>query len=149
MSTTESARNTPRGYLATATVLGLILAAAAAFWLRTASRDTTASSEPLRVPQEQLDCGDVWETHAFPRTLTVTNTTANDAEITDFQSSCGCVSITPGALTIPPGTEADIHLSVNVTMGASHDSSDFKVHIIPITTNVLPEPRGWTLRGHT
>jgi hypothetical protein len=86
---------------------------------RIPARRTTTAASPneagLRVPPEQLNFGEVYETSEFNLPLCIENLRDKEVEIAEFASSCNCTAVAPKSLTIPPGQKRTISLSLDLT----------------------------------
>lgn len=108
-------------HVSVAAIFGLALLSA--FWLGLQSPPSAA-----RLSASSLDFGDAWAAPDFQWVITLTNPGRQDVNITHFQSTCRCTSITPQAVVIPAGESAPITLHLDLTSTGPQD----------ITTPVRP-----------
>ncbi len=124
------------------------LACAYRMWMRTESITTESG---LSVTSESLDFGDVWAQEAFVWSLPLYNETSSDIEITDFDVSCHCTSISPNSLIVPAYGEALVHVTMDLrpmfSEQAMQSDRPFAVLIAARTAGRSRSDFGWNLEG--
>src|SRR5438105_940278 len=106
--------------------------------------------EALAVPRNQLSLGDIWETDAFPWTLTIQNPTAHLIPVQSLAVSCSCVNVPTRSFAIEPGNSLSVPIILNLAQAPRtapdlNQSSDFRVSLFPMLLESLPVPRPWTV----
>lgn len=69
----------------------------------------------LAIDPRSLDLGELWETPNHTLTLEMRNVSAEERTIVDFSGSCGCLTIEPRKLTIPPSQTAELAVTLDLT----------------------------------
>lgn len=96
-----------------------------------------------------MTIGEVWETPAFPWTMRIQNTSAREVEITQFATSCDCISITPSSKIIPAHGEAELRLSLNLVGKLTSDDQpirEFSAEVRPVIAGSNWSP-AWLVTG--
>jgi hypothetical protein len=78
-----------------------------------------AATCPLSVPPGELRIGQVWETDRLEWPLDITNDGDGPVDIQSFRVSCGCVKVTPPALSLLQGQTRQVTLTLDLTSGAN------------------------------
>jgi hypothetical protein len=129
-----------------ALLMAVTIVCVAAYWLGFSYKHKPLDSG-LEVAANDLDVGEVWEQQHFQCKMTIQNTTAKDATIDGFHSTCECVSVDPSTLTIRSGQKDDVHVTLNLQLGPRKDSDDFQVQITPFKGDESNPLASWTIRG--
>lgn len=109
----------------------------------------------LTVDPAQLDFGDVWESSAFPWSLTIKNNSHVDVPVDHISTSCGCVTVVdPQSFVVPAHASREIRVVLDLIPafdpGESATSRSFATTIVPVTGGEQlggDSARGWTIRG--
>jgi hypothetical protein len=134
-------------HIGVAALLVIVIAAAGSFWL--ASHNPLPAAV-LRVPDSDLNFGEVYEQRSFLWALPMQNPTHVPIHISSFKVSCNCTSVTPSAITISPGETAKVSLVIDLSRDNGHTPDSpvrpFEVSVVPIVEEG-PVQHGWKLRG--
>lgn len=102
----------PRSWLA----CGLVAIAASLIGMAAATLRRSASPPAaLFVAPEFLDFGEVWVGEAFQLEIPIRNVSKEIIRIQGFDTSCACTSVSPQSLSLPPGHEQSILVTVDLT----------------------------------
>ncbi len=105
----------------------------------------------LVVDERSLCFGEVWGTPEFKWELVLTNPSPKDVRVKRFLSGCRCVRIEPESLEIPAGTEAAVHVCLDLTRRdgevATLREKNFEVEIVPKFAHRNVRASVWILHG--
>jgi hypothetical protein len=105
----------------------------------------------LSVDPAALDLGEVWEHPRHVVRLTVRNDATTPRVVEKFAGSCGCTTIEPLSLTLPPGGSADLTVTIDLTQRPSHHLGlarrPLAVQVQPVFAGDFRASDGWTLTG--
>lgn len=90
----------------------------------------------LEIAAADLSLGDIWEDDNITRTVTLRNITDQAIEVAGFNSSCGCIGITPRKFVLPAHekVELQMELGLRVSRGmpmARGNAAPFEVWLTP------------------
>ncbi len=106
----------------------------------------------LEIAASALDFGEVWDQRSFPWTLPIRNASNEPVEVLEFKTSCGCLSVEPESLVVPPGETVPVKLMLNLNAKNRQKASlcvrDFDVGLVPVTKSSLPGQTRWKLHGY-
>ncbi len=106
----------------------------------------------LAVEASLLDLGDVWEDSEYALELPLRNQTGQEIRVTEFAASCGCVSLRPETLTIPPKDSKPLQVTLDLTKRqqseVGRDVRPFVVDLSPRTSEKADSrPQSWRIQG--
>ncbi len=103
----------------------------------------------LAIENAALELGDIWEQPESFHELTIHNQSETTAEISDLLPSCGCLSVQPRTMKIPPHGSAAIRLQLDLTAKTNSQrqtpSRSFAVTIWPRRKGMPDRKEGWNL----
>lgn len=105
-----------------------------------------AESGDLRL--SDLDFGSVFESAAYPHTVTVSNNSSNDLEVTRFVSSCSCANVQPDHFHLRSGESREVTVMLNLSQKPGRKTDGrrmFAATIMPVVKGF--EPTTWALTG--
>jgi hypothetical protein len=101
----------------------------------------------LAVDRKHRELGEMWESNEISASLPITNITNQTIEVKNFAVSCGCLSVYPHAMILPPGETRTVEIKVNTS---ERDSSElvklrrsYELLIYPITSLPRKDQEGW------
>ena len=106
---------------------------------------------PVVVSGER-NLGTIWVESKYIRTLNLLNRSSEKVTITKFVTSCGCTRVEPSSLILPPQSQREVRLTIDISSLPSaapnrSNKSDFRVYVTPLIddyTGFLPR---WKLSG--
>jgi hypothetical protein len=129
----------------------LLLSCATAYWLGASGNNHRPQNAGLRVAEERLQFGTVWEGQSFEWTLPIENPTGTDIEILDWATSCTCLAVKPRTLVVPGRGVSNVVLTIDVPNSRPRESEstlrNLEVGIRPLIRTRLPGQGGWTVHG--
>lgn len=127
-----------------------VTCAAVAGWATFAIGRREAGSESIVISTTEQNFGEVWESKTFPWHISVTNSSQSELHIARFETSCGCVSISPAHLTLAAGESRDVNMVLNLTGGRKVQDGleprEFSLAVTPFEANSYPHDP-WFVRG--
>lgn len=110
------------------------------------------SEAAVTVNETQLDFGTAYVQQDFPWKLDLTNRSSAPATFSAFKASCGCTSVAPKSLTIPPYSTKSVQLRMDLRATDEEEASrilrPFSVSIIPMAHDTAVLPPFWVIRGN-
>jgi hypothetical protein len=143
-------RSWPRN---TITILILLFAGGAAYWVSARPLRSAGAQEVLTVDPKFLEIGEVWQQMGLPWKITIENPHDKDVEILDFATTCGCVqSIEPRSLVVPARGTAEVRLVLNIFNPKARSNEkpsgyDFSLQLTPRLEDAWPQQGPWVLHG--
>lgn len=134
------------------------VASVAAYFAGVVAADTVtpravprATVNGLYVDPAALDLGEVWEHPQHVIRFKVVNDSGTSKVVERFAGSCGCTTIEPQGLTLPPGGSAELTATIDLTerspqlLGVAR--RPLRVEVQPVFAGDLGPTPGWTLTG--
>ena len=129
-------------------LIGLFLVA---FWMAMKSRRMLVGPVALMVDEQYLSFGEAWEQKDFKWIIPVENRSGKEKVVRYFASSCGCVSVEPKSVRIPPSGKVNVTLTFDLTKAFPARSDDgvqsLYVKVVPVLNNQVRPEGGWTFCG--
>jgi len=130
----------------------LFLAAAGIWFLGARTMSVGAANFGLEVARDSLSFGEPFEQEDFAWTIRIANRAEEKRRIVKFETSCGCTSVVPDQLEIPPGESRDVtlHLSFSGITSRLEDSPvPFALALVPKLEmgEEVVSGAGWIVRG--
>jgi hypothetical protein len=79
-----------------------------------AERHSELAAQALQVDPAELELGEISLQEPITRLLTIRNQSTRDVRITDFETSCGCTSVTPHSLTLRPNESRAVRVTIDL-----------------------------------
>jgi len=109
------------------------------------------SGPVLYVAPESLALGEVWESAEHAVKLVIENWGNQPTDITDIGTSCECSSVTPRALSIPPGGSATITVKMDLFHRLPYhmglERRPLSVRLDPVFKDMGRPVEGWEIKG--
>lgn len=151
MSETHVIRRQPisRQSWAVIGVFGIL--GALGFWFGMIGHGIDAETFPLVVDPEDRDFGEAWMQEEFRWQLPIRNTSSRTVEVLDFNSSCGCTSVSPASFVIAPGGTRHVNLTLDTSGGWKEGNADraqgFSIVLSPVVRRPGRSRGRWVIKG--
>lgn len=110
-----------------------------------------ATDDALAIPDGALNFGSVVAQRGFRWTLPVRNTTQHDIHVQNVVLACRCMAIEPREFTVAGGQTVTVCVILDLLPPTKADarrtSRVVGLDFVPVTTETLPHPVHWRLRG--
>jgi hypothetical protein len=106
---------------------------------------------PVAVLTKDLEVGTLWAAADRLHTLHLRNNSSSGVELVDLKTTCGCTTVKPSSITLPPGAWGEVTLKLHVDDRAEEALgprvSSFRTDLVPIVSGYLGSPPRWELTG--
>lgn len=105
----------------------------------------------LVVSDGSLHFGQAWAQKEFRWHLSVENPTNKEVRVREMRSSCRCVSVNPTSFSVPPGSQTEVELVLDLSPRSSdgyrEPSWPFQAEIAAIAEGGYLQPSLWSITG--
>lgn len=105
----------------------------------------------LVVDDSALDLGVVWMQAEYRFTLPIRNTGNDPMEISEFKSSCRCLSVEPTSLVVPALATGQVEVVLRLLPTSRQENQmpeyAFSVPLAAVVKSHLPRAAGWSIHG--
>jgi hypothetical protein len=111
---------------------------------------TPRPSEPLYIPDEGANLGDVWEASDATLHVPIANRAEHPIEVIDVQTSCDCADAWPRRFTVPPRDAISVYVTIDLSRRSLRQVGmarrPFTAVVTPVTA-AGPALGSFTVRG--